>query len=359
MQFHFEETAVILNLATRNNGSGSRMALVAATVAFGAASIVPTAKGDDFYKGRTVSIVVGYVAGGGYDLAARLLAVHFGRHIPGNPLFIVQNMPGGSSVVAANYLYNVAAKDGTVIGALGSTIVINQVLGKPAKYEPDKFVWIGRLDAGDSLGLTWHTTGVKTIADAKVKSIPMAGGSSLGPAVMSAVALNRLIGTKFQIVRGYEGSAAMVAAVEKGEAGGTATFGLTALLYTKQHWLRDKLVNLLFLSSLERSPAIPDVPTLIELGENDEQRAILGLLTSEAVIGRNFTAPPGLPSERTQILQRAFDAMVADPAFIADLKSRDIVISPWSGEKLASYVKSITSLDRKTIDRAIWATNSD
>ncbi len=320
---------------------------------------VRPASADDFYKGRTISIVVGYVAGGGYDLAARLLAAHYGRHLEGNPQFIVQNMPGGSSVVAANYLYNVAPKDGTVIGALGSTIVINKVLGRPAKYETDKFLWIGRLDAGDSVALTWHTSGVRTIADAKTKSIPVAGGSSMGPAVMGPTALNKLIGTKFQIVRGYDGSASMVAAMEKGEAAGTTTFGLTALLYTKQHWLKDNLVNVLFLSSSERHPAIPDVPTMIELAENDEQRAIFNLLTSEAVIGRNFTAPPGLPADRAAILRRGFDSLVADPAFLADLKSRDIEISPWSGAKLQEYVRTVTALDDKTVQRAIWATASD
>jgi tripartite-type tricarboxylate transporter receptor subunit TctC len=336
----------------------SALALVPFAVATALASPA-SAREDEFFKGRTISIVVGYVAGGGFDLAARLLAAHYGRHIPGNPNIIVQNMPGGSSVVAANYLYNVAPKDGTTIGALGSTIVINKVLRRPAKYEFDKFLWIGRLDAGDSLAVTWHTSGVRTIADAKVKAIPMAGGTSMGPAVMAPVALNKLLGTKFQIVRGYDGSAAMVMAMEKGEAAGTATFGLTALLVTKQHWLREKLVNILFLSSLERSPALPDVPTMIELAENDEQRAIFNLLTSEAVIGRNFTAPPGLPPERAATLRRAFDNLVADPVFINDLKARDIVISPWSGAKLEEYVKSVGALEPAMVERAIWATSAD
>lgn len=324
-----------------------------------AVALPASARADDFFKGRTIQVIVGYVAGGGYDLAARLLAAHYGRHIPGNPSIIVQNMPGGSSVVAANYLYNVAPKDGTTIGALGSTIVINKVLRHPAKYEPDKFLWIGRLDAGDSVAVTWHTSGVRTIADAKVRSVPMAGGSSMGPAVMGPVALNKLLGTKFQIVRGYTGSATMVAAMEKGEAAGTSTFGLTALLYTKQHWLKDNLVNILFLSALERNPAIPNVPTMLELAENEEQRAIFNLLTSEAVIGRNFTAPPGLPPERAATLRRAFDSLVADPGFINDLKSRDIVISPWNGHKLEEYVRSVGALDPAMVERAIWATSSE
>ena len=339
--------------------SSSRHAVLHLIAALGALLPPGAAAAEELFKGRTVSIVVGYVAGGGYDLAARLVAQHWGRHIPGHPQIIVQNMPGGSSVVAANYLYNVAPKDGTAVGALGSIIVAAKVLRQPAKYEPEKFLWIGRLDAGDAVCITWHTSGVRTIADAKAKAIPMAGGTSMGPAVMGPIALNKLLSTQFQIVRGYTGSATMVAAMEKGEAAGTATFGLNALLYTRPHWLREGLVNILYLVALERNPAIPHVPTMLELAENDEQRAIFNVLTSEPVIGRNFTAPPGLPPERAVALRRAFDSLVRDPVFLDDLKSKDFVISPWSGERLEEYVRSVVSIDPKVVERAIWATTSD
>lgn len=330
-----------------------------ATIGLGAAvaaNLPAVYAADDFYKGREIKMIVGYSAGGGFDFYARLVAQYFSRHIPGNPRIVVQNMPGASSVKAANYLYNAASKDGTVLGALGSTLVLNKMLGRPAKYDPAKFVWIGRIDSGDAVGLAWHDSGVASIDDAKKKQVAMAGGSRMGPAVMVPAALNNLLGTKFKIIQGYRGSAKMVAAMERGEAAGTATYGLAALLNNKAHWLRENKVNILFIMALDRNPAIPNVPTLIELGKTDEQKAVLRLLTSRSVIGRNFTAPPGIPAERAALLRKAFDELASDAQFREYTKSKQINIDPMSGEKLEAFVNKVTDVSPAVIERAKKAT---
>jgi len=317
-----------------------------------AASIAGTASADDFYKGRQITMIVGYSAGGGFDIYARIVAAHLGRYIPGNPTIVVQNMPGASSVKAANYLFNVAKKDGTDLGALGSTLVLNYLFGLPGKYEPTKFAYIGRLSSGDSVGVSWHTTGVASIADAKKKSIPLAAGARTGSAVMVPAALNALLGTRFKIIQGYDGANKMVTAMERGEVGGTAAYGLVALLKSKQQWLKDKQVNILFINALERNPAIPDVPTLIELGQTKDDKAIMRLLTSDSVVGRHYTAPPGLPQARVATLRAAFDAMIKGAAFLDFVKAKNIDIDPMSGEKLAAFVEQVCDISPALVEKA-------
>lgn len=335
--------------------------LLAAALAFLPAAAPAAAQNaaEKFFAGKTITMIVGYPPGGGFDLAARMVTQNLGRFIPGHPTLVVQNMPGASAIKAANYVYNVAARDGTVLFAMDSTHPMSQRLKKTGRFEPEKFYWIGRLTADDSVGLVWHTTGVRTIDDAKRKEVVMAAGGASGPAAMIALALNKLAGTRFKVVLGYKGSAPMVAAMEKGEAGGTATFGYTALKTLKSHWLANKQVNVLFVIAFKRNPELPQVPALPELGSTDLDRKVLALLTSRSAIGRSYVAPPGIPADRGAVLRKAFEAMVNDPGFRADMAKRKFPLDPATGEEMLKVVKDVMSADDAVAKRALWATTRE
>lgn len=307
------------------------------------------------FAGKQITMIVGYSAGGGFDFFARLVARHYGRYIAGNPTIVVQNMPGASSVKAANFLYNVAPKDGTMIGALGSTLALNKLLGRPAKYEPAKFYWIGRIAAGDTVGILWHTTGVKTMAEAEKKQIIWAAGSPMGPTMMTAVAMNKLNGTKFKIIKGYKGSARMLSAMERGEAEGTV-IGWAALQKRKGYLLKENKLNIFYFMGYERNADLPNVPTLIESAKTPEARQIFKLLTSREIVGRNFSAPPGIPAARGAALRLGFDRMVKDKAFLDDIKKRKILINPMSGAELQQVVVDVMATDAALAKKLKWAT---
>ena len=317
--------------------------------------ITGSASAADYYKGKKITMIVGYSAGGGFDFFARLVARHYGKYIPGQPTVVVQNMPGASSVKAANYLYNAAQKDGSTIGALGSTLALNKLLGRPGKYDASKYFWIGRIAAGDSVGIVWHKAGVKSVKDAKKKSVIWAAGSPMGPTMMTAVALNKLNGAKFKIVKGYKGSSRMLAAMERGEAEGT-TIGWAALKKRKAHLLRDKKVDVFFFMGYERNPDLPNIPTLIETAPTEEAKKIFRLLTSREVVGRNFNAPPGIPAKAGAALRLGFNRMIKDKAFLEDINKRGIEISPMSGAKLQKVVEEVMATDAALAKKLKWAT---
>jgi len=332
--------------------------------AFAAAAIastglaVPAAAADDaaLFAGKTITVVIGYPPGGGFDLAARMLTQFYGRFIPGNPTLVAQNMPGASSFKASNYMYNVAPKDGTYLGALDSNIPLAQKTKRNGKFDPEKFFWIGRLAADDSVGLTWHTSGVKTVADAEKKEITMASGGASGPAAMICWALNRLLGTKFKVILGYNGSAPMVASMEQGETGGAGTFGWNALKLLKRHWIEQKLVNVIYVVSFHRNPELPDVPALTELGRTDLDKKVLEMIASRSEVGRAYVTPPGTSAERVRVLRRAFDAMVKDPGFLAEMKKRKFELSPSTGEAVQKVVESVMDAPPAVVERTTWAT---
>lgn len=333
----------------------SAVITIVATAAIGAG--MPALADDaDLFAGKTVTMVIGYPPGGGYDLAARMVVQFYGKFIPGHPNMVAQNMPGASSFKASNYVYNVAAKDGTVLGALDSTIPLAQKTKHQGKFEPEKFLWIGRLAADDSVGLTWHSSGVKTVADAEKKQIAMASGGASGPAAMICWALNRLTGTRFKVILGYRGSAPMVASMEQGETGGAGTFGWNALKLLKRNWIEQKLVNVIYVVALHRNPELPDVPALPELAKNDIDRKVLTMIASRSEIGRAYVGPPGIAAERARVLRGAFDAMVKDPDFIADMTKRKFDMSPASGADIQKIVEEVMDAPPAVVERTTWAT---
>lgn len=306
-----------------------------------------------FYKGKTIQLFVGYPPGGGFDLYARLLTEHMGRHIPGNPNIILQHMPGADSVKMANYVYGVGAQDGTVIGLPIHTLVLNEVLWKDegGQFKIAKFNWIGRLDAIDLTMLAWATTGIKTIEDVKHKELIIGSTSIRGTVAMVPTALNRLIGTKFKLVQGYTGTREQMLAVERGEVQGMGNAPWSTLKITYPDWIPDKKAYLLYIIGLTRAPDLPDVPTIVELAPDDESRKVLHLLASTSEMGRSFMAGPQVPTDRVALLRKAFMETANDPALRDEAVKRQININPMSGEQLQSLIDEVTSYPESLYDR--------
>jgi tripartite-type tricarboxylate transporter receptor subunit TctC len=298
----------------------------------------------DFYKGKQVIFTIGYEAGSGYDLYARLLTRYLGKQLPGNPAVVPQNMPGAGSIKAANYLYELAPRDGTQLGMLGRGTPMTPLLGgKGATFKDDKsFTWIGSMNNEVSVCVAWHTSGVKTIEEAMQRELTTAA-TSLGAddtTVFPAV-LNAMIGTKFKWIVGYPGGAAMNLAMERGEADGRCGWSWSSVKSTQADWLKTGKVQLLLQLSLSKHPDLPNVPLIMDYAKNDEQRAVLELIFARQVMGRPVLAPPGIPAERVNVLRRAFDATMKDPAFLAEADKGNWEITPVNGEEIEALMKRV------------------
>lgn len=309
------------------------------------------------FKGQQVTILVGYGAGGSYDTYARLVARYLGKYLPGNPTVIVQNMAGAGSLTAANYLYNVAPKDGTTLGVIDQTLPIDQVLGtESVSFDVTKFDWIGRIALGVETIVSWNTSPVKTINDAKKDTLETA---ATGPSSSSAVypmLLNNLLGTKFKLLRGYSGTNEMLLAMQRGEAAGCGSVNLALLTSSHAAWLTDKKINVLVQFALHRQPAIPNVPAVVELGQTPLQTQVLRLFGSAGEIGRSIMAPPGIPPDRLKTLRSAFMAMAKDPELVAFSKQSKLDIEPLDGESLQKLVQDVGTTSKATVAAAKAAT---
>jgi tripartite-type tricarboxylate transporter receptor subunit TctC len=289
----------------------------------------------DFYRGRTVTLIVGYSSGGGYDTYARVLARHMGKHIPGNPTIVVQNMPGAGSLRAANYLYNVAPKDGSTIGMFSRGLAMEPLIGASAtQYDATKFLWLGSGTEEMSVVTLWHTAPVKTWADMLTKPFSLAGeGSGSDPDVYAAL-LKNVFGVKLRLITGYPGTSEMALALERGEMDGRASWSWSSLKALKPDWIADKKVNLPIQLNLTPNPELPNVPLIGDFATTDRQRQILKIILSRQTMGRPFMAPPGLPDDRKAALRKAFDDTMKDPEFVAEAKARGQEVNPVSGAEI-------------------------
>ncbi len=293
----------------------------------------------DFYRGKTVTLMVASGAGGGYDFFGRALAKHMGRHIPGHPALIVQNMPGAGGARMVNHAYNVAAQDGTVLGVPLAPAAMAQVLDPgPIKYDATKIQWIGNLENSVGILFVWHTSPTKTIRDAMNRVTPLAGSGKSSATYQIPVLANALLGTKFNVVLGYPGAAEMEIAIERGEVDGRAATWQT-LNATQPTWLKDGKARVLVQNVLKRSPQLPDTPTYIELAKTDEARKIFEFIALQNVTGRTIFAPPGVPKDRVAALRRAFEAVVKDPTMLSELTRAGMVIEPSTGEEVQAVVE--------------------
>ena len=287
---------------------------------------------EDFYRGRTVTLTVGYSSGGGYDTYARILARHIGKHIPGNPTIVVQNAPGAGSMRAANMLYNVAPKDGSAFGMFGRGIALEPLIGtSPAQFEATRFLWLGSGADEAAVVVIRAEAGIKTWADMVSKPFTVGGEGTGSDPDVYALMLRNVFGVKLKLVSGYPGTTEMALAVERGEVDGRASWSWSSLKSLKPDWIAQKKVVMPVQLNLTKSPDLPDVPILGEFATTERQRQIMRLVLSRQTMGRPFVAPPGLPADRAAALRAAFDATMKDPEFLAEAKARGQEVNPVSG----------------------------
>ena len=309
---------------------------------------------EDFYKGKNVDLVIGYSPGGGYDLFARLVARHIGNHIPGKPNIVPRNMPGAGSRTAVAWISNVAPKDGTVLATADQSLSVAQAMGDKAltgmKIDTSKLIYIGNPSADNNTTSMWHTSKVKTIEDAMKYEAPM-GATGGSTSSQYPRAMNALLGTKFKIILGYPGGNDINLAMERGEVEGRGSNAWASWKSTRMDWIRDKKVNIIVQIGLKKEPDLPDVPLLIDLAKNEDDRAVLKLLSAPTTIGRPIFTSPGVPEERVKALRAAFDATMKDPEFLADAQKSGFDINPVSGEEMQKIVADIVNTPKPIADR--------
>jgi len=314
---------------------------------------------EQFYAGKTVELIVGYPPGGSNDVYGRAVARHIGRHIPGHPQVVFRNMPGAGSILAANHIYNVAPKDGTVLGLLAATNILDERLGAPGvKFETAKFSWIGRVSSSINVTAMWNTSKIKTIDDAfKMEAALGATGTGSTVYVYPNV-LNRVVGTKFKLVMGYGGSNEAMLAMERGEIDGHST-SWEAYKSAHPDWIRDKKINVVVQYGLNRHPDLPDVPTCVEIAKTEEERQILKAVVNATEIGKAILSSPGLPTPRVEALRKAFMDMTRDGEFVAELEKMRVELTPLPGDKLQELVQEVGNLKPDLVQKikAVYGAN--
>jgi tripartite-type tricarboxylate transporter receptor subunit TctC len=328
------------------------------TAAFVAAALslawVPQVRAEtvaEFYTGKTVRIIIGTSIGGAYGVFSQLAARHIGRFIPGSPNVIVQAMPAGAGLVALNHLGTVAPRDGTVITLAHVTIVQEGLFNPQARFKPGEFQWIGRLVSLAVLGVATQASGIRKLDDARKREVVYGAPGLLNVPGQSPLILNHIAGTKFKIISGYSGTGQTFIALERGEVEMSATSVDTIHAL---HWDKIKRGELvpIFLQSGRRMPEFPDVPTLLEFGNDEVQKAFLGVFSMTADIGRSLATPPGVPKDRLDALRNAFDRMIADPVFKADVGKMRIELDPMNGTELQQLVAQSLRISDDTRLRA-------
>ena len=315
------------------------MKLVAGLLAFTAVVAGPEARADavaDFYRGKTVTLIVGSAEGGSFDYFGRMASPILRRLIPGNPTVIVQNMPGASFVRATEYLYNVAPKDGTMLLIAQPYVVLNKLLNPGAKYKPEDFVWLGRVAPLSQVGFVMATSGVRSFAETLNKEVVIGAAGGSGPGMLVPTMLDRLLGAKLKIVRGYDSDSGLYIAVERGEIQGLGSTSYSEV--RNRGWFASGKAFPIYTIGLNRIADLPDVPTIPELAHEDKARTVLTLFTNIPVIGYTIFAPPGLPKDRAEALRAVFAAMLKDPEFVDGVKKLHVENEPLSGPELQELV---------------------
>ena len=312
---------------------------------------------DHFYAGKTIRIIVGTGSGGGYDGAARLTARYLGKYIPGNPSFVVENMPGASGIKATNYLYAAAAKDGTVIATVNNSMPVYQAIGQDGvRFKAEELTWIGSLLQTATTVSIWHTAGVKTVEDAKRKEVIMGATGAAGTKAAYPALLNNTVGTRFKIVTGYEGGNTLRLAMERGEVQGDGSARWSSWKSTKPDWVRDNKIFAVVQIGLKKDADLPNVPLLTELAQNDEQRKMFAFISQPIAMQQPFVGPPGVPAERLTLLRRGFDAMTKDQEFRREVEQLDLDLDPVSGEEIQKIVRSIVETPAEIVQKVQAAT---
>jgi tripartite-type tricarboxylate transporter receptor subunit TctC len=314
----------------------------------------PAAAQADFYKGKTIDLVISTGVGGGLDANARLVARHLADHIAGSPTIVPRNMPGAGHIRAANFVFNQAPKDGTVIATFIPIFVLAQVLdrSKSIQFDPANFSWLASTSSSNTTVYVWHASGVKSVADATKREVLMGGTGAGSYTLIYPTIMNSLLGTKFKLVTGYQSTAEIGLAMERGEIEGRAGNNFNSLKVENAELLKTGKVTLITQVGLERDPEFPDVPLLTDLARSDEDRQILRLFSTDVVIGRPFVTSPGVPAERVALLRKAFDEMMKDAAYLDDAKKAGLDVTPVAGAKVQTLVADLVHTPADIVAKA-------
>lgn len=337
----------------------SRIGLMTTLLLLTASPALAADNVETFYKGKTIRVVVGFGPSGGYDLYARLFARYMGKYIPGNPGFVVQNMAGAGSRVAANWIYNVAPKDGTAFGVVGQGTPSDEALNEEGvQFKSAQFNWLGNPIVDNNVTFLWAAFGLKTMEDVIAKGGVICGGSgATSPSVTYPLTIKRLTGANIKVINGYQGGSDMNLAIERGELNCRGGNSWSGNLATLPDWFKEKKVEVIVQWGPRKDPAISafvgrDVPLIDEYAKTDDDRQGLKLITSGVGMGRPFVAPPDVPRERIEALRSAFAQALKDPELIAEAAKTKLDLNPMLGEELQKYAAEVASAPASAIRRA-------
>jgi tripartite-type tricarboxylate transporter receptor subunit TctC len=316
----------------------SRLVVILGALLLGATAPVAAQDAATFFKGKQLRFVVGSAVGGAYDLYARALARQIVRYIPGNPTVIVQNQPAAGGVVMTNQLFAQGPKDGTAIGIPLNGIPTAPMLQTGAQFDATKLIWLGSINREAYVGFVWHTVPISHIGEMAAQEV-LVGSSTVG-ATMSdfPLLLNDLLGYKFKVVRGYQGTPQINLAIERGEIQGNAGVGWASVKTLTQNWIDEKKIRILLQYNVEPYPELPGVPLVMSLARTDAERLAMRLLFARTEYARPYFLPPDVPPDRVAALRRAFDATMKDPAFLAEAAKLQLEVLPMAGEEVQSLV---------------------
>jgi tripartite-type tricarboxylate transporter receptor subunit TctC len=320
-----------------------RWALAIAAAYATVASSAAAQSVEEFYRGRTITMVVSTGVGNGFDTNARLVARHLGRHIPGRPTIVVKNMPGAGHVLAANHMATDAPRDGSTMALIMPSIITHQLLdGRGVRYDVARFQWLGASDYSNQSVYVW-ATGAKTFAETMSREVVLGATGAGSYTLLYPALMNNLLGTRFKTVAGYKSAKDIDLAMQRGEIDGRAGNYLSTLRSINGDWLRDKTINILVQIGGERDADFADVPLLTEFAKSDETRRVLQLFEAEITVGRAFLTTPDVPADRLAALRQAFDATMADPAFRADATRMGLDTNPIKADKMQAIVREVAA----------------
>jgi len=335
------------------------VSILGATAFLWAGSGAQAAGSAAFYRGKAVNIIIGYSPGGGYDAYARLLGRFIGKHIPGNPTILPQNMPGAGSLKATMYIYEIAPKDGTVFGTVGNTEALAPLLTpNVAKFDATKLTWIGSITSDVSLCVSWHTSPIKTWADMLTKTYTVGGTGAGSDPDVYALTVKNIFGAKINLVTPYPGTTDISLAMQRGEVDGLCGFSWSTIKTQHGDWLPNKDINFLVQQALSKSPELPDVPLITEFATNDQQLQMLKVIMASQAIYRPFFGPPGIPDDRKQVLRKAFADTMQDAGFLAEAKRARFDVHPIMGDRIEVLLKGIYATPKDIVEKAARATGN-
>lgn len=312
-----------------------------------------------FYKDKQIKLMVGAGAGSGYDIGARILVRYMSKYIPGNPTFIVQNQVGAASMIMTNNVYNTAPRDGTVIGAAINGMPTGPLLEPDAaRFDPNKIIWLGSVNREVQVNYVWHTSPVLKLADLFNKEM-VVGATSPGTSQVDFPLVARaVLGLKYKVISGYEGTAQIHKAMEAGEVHGVGSTAYASLRAINQNWLDDGRVKVVAQWGMKKHPELPDVPAILDLAKTEADRAALELIVARLEYGRPYFLPPDVPPARVEALRKAFDMTMKDPGFIADSQKLNLEIDPMTGDEVAALVRKVNATSPAVVARVKEALRS-